>query len=79
MYDLSVPCQHQFTVWMENPKAAQIQFGVCSKVECHGYDKAMGCVLVPGNDLHLRVDCRLVEDTLDLDFRIFHIFNKMST
>ena len=48
MYDLSVPCQHQFTVWMENPKAAQIQFGVCSKVECHGYDKAMGCVLVPG-------------------------------
>ena len=48
LYDLSIPCEHQFTVWMETPKAAQIRFGACSKVECEGYDKAMACVLVPG-------------------------------
>ena len=25
----------------------------------------------------LHLDCKLVEDTFDLDFRIFHTFNKI--
>ena len=49
---------------MENPKASQIEFGVCSKVECKGYDKAMGCVLVPGKlfNFAFHVDGRSVEE-----------------
>ncbi len=49
MYDLSAACQHEYSAWFENPKGAQIKFGICSAVECDGYiNNVMACVYVPG-------------------------------